>query len=101
MQSPAAPPTQGYPPYGYAPSPCYPPYYPWGYPAPYNAFPGSVFNSGGNVNESGYQKNGDVEVGNSKEKSGGVDIGKIGGNHGNNNGQQTAGDVAVGNIVGA
>uniref|UniRef100_A0A803LPE8 Uncharacterized protein n=1 Tax=Chenopodium quinoa TaxID=63459 RepID=A0A803LPE8_CHEQI len=108
MQFPASAPTQGYPPYGYAPAPCYPPpsncgyppYYSWGYPAPYNAFPGSVFNAGGNTNGSGTQENGDVNVGNSKEKSGGVDIGKIGGNHGNTTGQQVAGDVTLGNIGG-
>lgn len=111
MQYPT-PPTQTYPPYGYAqaphapcyqpPSNCgYPPYYSWGFPTPYNAFPGSVFNSGGNTNGSGTQENGGVSVGNSKEKSGGVDIGKIGGNHGNRDGQQVTGDVTVGHIGGA
>lgn len=114
MQYPAPAPTQGYPPYGYAPAPCYPPpahyspsncgyppYYSWGYPTPYNAFPGSVFNSGGNSNGSGRQENGDVQVGNSKEKSGGVNIGTIGGNHGNKDGHSVTGDVTLGNIGGA
>ena len=111
-------PTQGYPPYGYAstpsPTPCYPPnphyapsncayppFYSWGYPTPYNAFPGSVFNSGNNVNVSGVQENGDVIVGNQEEKSGGVNIDKIGGNHGNINGQQKSGNINhLGNIGG-
>ncbi|CAO2814953.1 unnamed protein product [Amaranthus hypochondriacus] len=60
--------------------------------------PGSSFNSGGNWNGSGIQKNGDVKVGNKKEKSGGVDIGSIGGNHENQGGQQIAGDIHLGNI---
>ncbi|KAL2925107.1 Calcium/calmodulin-dependent 3' 5'-cyclic nucleotide phosphodiesterase 1C [Bienertia sinuspersici] len=110
MQSSASPTHhhQGHPPYNFAPPPCYPPpncgyppYYSWGYPTPYNAFPGSVFNSGGNRNESGTQENGDVKVGNRKDKTGGIDIDKIGGNHGNTNGQQVAGHVSLGNITSA
>ncbi|CAO2814955.1 unnamed protein product [Amaranthus hypochondriacus] len=79
----------------------------YGYPAPaYNNYPvgavippGSSFNSGGNSNGSGIQKNGNVEFGNQKQKSGGVDIGKIGGNHANSQGgQQVAGDITLGDI---
>uniref|UniRef100_A0A7C9D657 Uncharacterized protein n=1 Tax=Opuntia streptacantha TaxID=393608 RepID=A0A7C9D657_OPUST len=105
-------PTQGYASYGCPPPPSpapypspancgYPPYYSWGYPTPYNPFPGStIFNAGGNSNGSGTQTNGDVKVGNRKEKSGGVDIGRIGGNHDNLDGQQVSGNVTIGDIRG-
>ncbi|XP_057544332.1 cell wall protein qid3-like [Amaranthus tricolor] len=117
MQAYPCPPNQAYnnpqyggpqQPYNYAVPPnnyCPPPPN-YGYPAPpYNNYPvavippGSSFNTGGNSNGSGIQKNGDVKFGNKKEKSGGVDIGKIGGNHGNNEGgQQVAGDITLGDI---
>uniref|UniRef100_A0A803LPF7 Uncharacterized protein n=1 Tax=Chenopodium quinoa TaxID=63459 RepID=A0A803LPF7_CHEQI len=57
-----------------------------------------TFNAGGNTNGSGIQKNGDVNVGNSNQKTGGVDIGTIGGNHGNQGGQQSSGNITAGNI---
>uniref|UniRef100_A0A803LPF6 Uncharacterized protein n=1 Tax=Chenopodium quinoa TaxID=63459 RepID=A0A803LPF6_CHEQI len=59
---------------------------------------GGGFYSGGDVNHSGIQKNGDIKVGNSKVKSGGVDIDSIGGNHNNQCGQQTTGNISLGNI---
>ncbi|KAL9244973.1 hypothetical protein vseg_018685 [Gypsophila vaccaria] len=101
------PQTQGYPPYTYPqqtpPSNCgYPPYYSWGYPTPYNAFPGSVFNTGVPSTGTGTPANGDVKVGiNHKEKSSGVDIGKNGGNHGNGYDNRVSGDVTLGDIGGA
>ncbi|KNA10444.1 hypothetical protein SOVF_144360 [Spinacia oleracea] len=76
----------------------YPPYcFPSPGPGPVPVY-GSTYNSGNNVNGSGIQKNGDVKVGNSKAKSGGVDIGTIGGNHTNQGGQQSSGNVTLGNI---
>jgi len=108
-------PTEDYPHYGYVqPSPYpppqmyapppyggYPPHYaPWGFPNAYNPYHGGVFNSGGNTNGSGNQKNGDVKVGNHKHRMGGVRIGRIGGNHGNHGGQQLSGDVKIGDIGG-
>ncbi|KAL2925127.1 Translation initiation factor IF-2, partial [Bienertia sinuspersici] len=79
--------------------PC-PPHPSYGYPQACVPAPGfgSYYNTGHNSNGSGIQKNGDVKVGNSKEKSGGVDIGTIGGNHSNQGGQQVSGDVCTGNI---
>ncbi|CAO2813472.1 unnamed protein product [Amaranthus hypochondriacus] len=59
---------------------------------------GNVYNSGGNVNESGKQTNGHVIVGNHTRKTGGVDIKSIGGNIGNKGGQQVTGDVKIANI---
>ena len=91
------PPNQAGPGYPQQPYNCYP--NPQPQPTAYSVIPpGSSFNSGGNWNGSGIQKNGDVKVGNSKEKSGGVDIGSIGGNHDNQGGQQIAGDIKLGNI---
>ncbi|KAK9677800.1 hypothetical protein RND81_11G168300 [Saponaria officinalis] len=97
------PQTQGYPPYTYPqhppPSNCgYPPYYSWGYPTPYNAFPGSIFNTGVNSTGSGtpINNNGDVKH---DEKLGGTDnTGKI---NGNRHGHHVSGDVTLGNIGGA
>lgn len=72
MQYSPAPPTQGFPLLQGCPQP------PQFFPIP--GF-GSSFNSGNNMNHSGVQKNGDVECGNSKLKSGGVDMSTVGGNH--------------------
>ena len=58
-------------------------------------------NSGSNTNGSGAQKQEDGKEDNEKKKSGGVNIGKIGGNHGNINGQQKSGNINhLGNIGG-
>ncbi|KNA10553.1 hypothetical protein SOVF_143290 [Spinacia oleracea] len=70
-----------------------------GYSYPNNGYsPYGSFATGRNVNGSGIQKNGDVNVGNRSQKSGGVDIGSIGGNLGNLRGQQVVGDVKLANI---
>lgn len=58
---------------------------------------GSFLIRAGNSNGSGTQTNGGVKVGNAKEKSGGVDVGKIGGNHDNHGGQQVTGNINAGN----
>ncbi|KNA10443.1 hypothetical protein SOVF_144350 [Spinacia oleracea] len=89
MQCYPSPPTQGcaaqYP-------NCPPPFMP-----PSHGY-GGGFYSGGDVNHSGMQTNGDLKVGNNKVKSGGVDIDTIGGNHANQDGQQNSQDVTIGNI---
>ena len=55
-------------------------------------------NSGSNTNGSGAQKQEDGKEDNEKKKSGGVNIGKIGGNHGNANGTNVTGHITLGNI---
>lgn len=80
------------------PQQCYPPQHAAAPYLPSPVYGGQVYNSGGNVNHSGMQTNGSIEVGNSHAKSGGVDIGTIGGNLGNQGGQQVTGDVTLGNI---
>ncbi|CAO2814966.1 unnamed protein product [Amaranthus hypochondriacus] len=59
---------------------------------------GGVMNSGGYTNGSGAQKQKDGKEYNEKKKSGGVVIGKIGGNHDNTNGTNVTGHITLGNI---